>query len=193
MNMNKIGVIGSFAAGAALALAPMAAAAPVDPADFSSILVGEVQSMNWLFGAQATLAGVADGVITAGDPTAANPLSFSTISAADLQLPANEGFASLLFGSNWADEMSSDPGSYNLFNGALVQFTDGNNVLLYAMMSGGDQINVADAGDYLIGSDTTIAAALAGDSVWADASAFYTNGFNDMLGYFAMPDVDVTP
>lgn len=40
INMSKIGVVGGFAAAAAFALA---AAAPVDPADFSSIVAGEIQ------------------------------------------------------------------------------------------------------------------------------------------------------
>lgn len=185
MSIRKMGVIGSFAAGAALALAPMAAAEdPATPPDFSNILVGQVQSMNWLFEAQAAMTGVDADFITKGDPTLIDPLSFSSISGT--HLAANEAFASLLYGTNWETEMSSDPGSFSLFNGAMVQFNDANNVLMYALMTGGEQINVADAGDYLFGSDTSIAAALAGTTAWEDASNFFANGIADMGGYFGI-------
>lgn len=199
MSMRKMGVIGSFAAGAALALAPLAAAedtVPATPPDFSHILQGQVQSMNWLFGALAGQAGVDKDLITVGDPTATDPLSFSTISADDLKLPANTDFASLVYGANWLEEMSTgDTGSYNLFNGALTQFNDANNVLMYALMTGGDEIDPTkvDVSDYLFGSDTSIAAALSGDSVWEDFSNFATNGFNDLAGYFAAAVTDATP
>ncbi|MDD7814843.1 hypothetical protein PP713_19980 [Mycobacterium sp. CSUR Q5927] len=190
MNIRKIGIIGSFAAGAAFAFAPLAAAAPASPPDFSDILQAEVQSLNWLFGTQATLAGVEAGVITPGEPTAENPLSFSTISAADLQ--ANDTFAALVYGPNWADEMSSGlTGSYNLFNGALTQFTDASNVLLYAFMTGGDEIQLEDAGNYLFGSESGIEHGLSGDGFFADFNLFATAGFNDLLGYFAPADLDV--
>lgn len=193
MNMNKIGVIGSFAAGAAFALAPLAAAEePATPPDFGNLLQGQVQSMNWLFETQASLSGVADTDITKGVPTEADPLQFSTITKDNLELPANNDFAALLYGSNWADEMSTgDSGSYSLFNGALVQFTDANNVLLYALLSGGGEIDAANYGDYLFGGDASIVLALGGDGFLEDASNFYTNAFNDMLGYFA--PLDVTP
>lgn len=189
MSIRKIGIIGSFAAGAAFALAPLAAAAPADtPPDFSNILLAEVQSFNWLFGTQATLAGVEDGVITPGDPTAENPLSFSTITAANLQ--ANETFAALVYGPNWADEMSSGlTGSYNLFNGALTQFTDASNVLLYAFMTGGGEIQLEDASNYLFGSEAGIEHGLSGDGFLADFSNFTNAGFSDLLGYFAPADL----
>lgn len=187
MNIRKIGVVGAFTAGAAFAFAPLAAADTAS--DFSSILLGEVQSMNWLFGTQATLTGVEAGAITPGDPTLTDPLSFSTISAEDLQ--ANTAFAALLFGPNWEDEMSTDPGSYSLFNGALTQFYDANNVLLYALMTGGGEINVADSGDFLFGSDASIAEALGGTGFLADASNFFQNGIEDLGGYFGLGGLDM--
>lgn len=186
MNIRKIGIIGSFAAGAAFAFAPLAAA---EGPDFSSILVAEVQSMNWLFGTQATLAAVDPDAITVGDPTLANPLSFSTISAEDLE--ANTAFAALLFGVNWQEEMSSDPGSYSLFNGALTQFADASNVMLYALMTGGDEIALEDAGSYLFGSDAGIVAGLAGDNAFEDFGNFFNAGLADLGGYFGAGALDV--
>lgn len=192
MNIRKIGVVGSFAAGAAFALAPLAAADPSDTPEapnFSNILLGQVQSMNWLFGSQATASGVDSDLITAGDPTAENPLSFSTISADDLA--ANEGFAAMLFGPNWETEMSSDPGSYSLFNGALTQFYDASNVLTYALMTGGGEIELADAGDYLFGSEAGIAAGLDGDGFFADFGNFFQAGVADLFGYFGLGALDI--
>ncbi|GFG70085.1 hypothetical protein [Mycolicibacter senuensis] len=189
MNIRKIGVVGAFAAGAAFAMAPLAAADPGDAPDFSNILLGQVQSMNWLFGSQATASGVEGDLINAGDPTLEDPLSFSTISADDLT--DNPAFAAMLFGPNWEAEMSSDPGSYSLFNGALTQFYDASNVLTYALMTGGGEIDVADAGDYLFGSDTAIAESLEGDGFFADFGNFFNAGMADLFGYFGLGMLDM--
>ncbi|KLO27871.1 hypothetical protein ABW16_14965 [Mycolicibacter heraklionensis] len=177
MDMRKIGVLGSFAAGTALALAPLAAADDSTGFDFSSVLASEIQSMNFLFESQATLAGVGDKVIDASE---ANP--FLTINQDDV----NAAFGMMLYGVNWEDEISSDPGSYSLLNGALTQFIDGNNVLLFAILNGGDQIEFENAADYLFGSDAAIAASLAGDSAWEDAANFFQAGIADLGGYFAI-------
>lgn len=186
MSIRKIGVVGSLAAGAAFALAPLAVA---EGPDFSSILVAEVESMNWLFGTQATLAAVDPDLITNGAPTPENPLSFSTISHDDLV--DNTAFAALLFGVNWEDEISSDPGSYSLFNGALTQFYDASNVLTYALLTGGGEIDVADAGDYLFGSEAGIADGLAGDGFFADFGNFFQAGVADLFGYFGLGALDM--
>ncbi|MEB3034322.1 hypothetical protein [[Mycobacterium] nativiensis] len=185
MSIRKIGVIGSFAAGAALALAPLAAAAGDEtptPPDFSDILAGQVKSMNWLFETQAKMAGFDADLITKGDPTSENPLSFDTIAKADLLESA--AFGKLLYGVNWEDEIGSVPGSFSLFNGALTQFNDANNVLMYALMTGGDEIQLEDAGSYLFGSESGIEAGLAGDGFFADFSNFFQAGVADLGGYF---------
>ncbi|BBX23238.1 hypothetical protein MTER_26490 [Mycolicibacter terrae] len=186
MSIRKIGVVGSLAAGAAFALAPLAAA---EPPDFSSILLGEVQSMNWLFGNAATLAAVDPNVITVGEPTLENPQSFSTISPEDLH--DNTAFAALLFGVNWETEMSGDPGAYSLFNGAVTQFADASNVMLYALMTGGGEIAAEDAGNFLIGSGSGIAAGLAGDGFFEDFTNFFNAGVADLGGYFGAGALDV--
>lgn len=186
MSIRKIGVVGSLAAGAAFALAPLAVA---DPPDFGSILAAEVESMNWLFGTQATLAAVDPDLITVGAPTPENPLSFSTISHDDLV--DNTAFAALLFGVNWEDEISSDPGSYSLFNGAVTQFADASNVMLYALMTGGGEISLEDAGSYLFGSESGIEAGLAGDGFFADFTNFFNAGVADLGGYFGLDGIDV--
>ncbi|ORV42822.1 hypothetical protein AWC02_15970 [Mycolicibacter engbaekii] len=175
--MRKLGVVGSFAAGLALALAPVAAAEESDVVDFGPLLDFQIGSMNFLFESQAILAGVGDKVI---DATDANP--FLTIDPEDV----NAALGTLLYGFNWEDEISSDPGSYSLFNGAVTQFVDANNVLLFAILNGGDQIEFEDAADYLFGSDAAIAAGLAGDTAWEDAANFFMAGIADIGGYLAI-------
>ncbi|MCV7382667.1 hypothetical protein [Mycolicibacter longobardus] len=178
MNMRKFGVLGSFAVGTAVALAPLAAADDsASGFDFDSVVQAQIQSMNWLFETQATLAGVGDKVI---DGSEAYP--FLTIDRDDV----NAAFGTLLYGFNWENEISDAPGSYSLLNGALTQFFNGNNVLLFAILNGGDQIEVENAADYLFGSDAGIIAGLAGDSAWEDAANFFQAGFADIGGYFAI-------
>ena len=75
MNIRKIAVVGSFAAGAALALAPLAAAD-----DLTSTLDSEIASMNSLFTSDAALAGDSGDVVA---PTDTGP--FDTINPADVR------------------------------------------------------------------------------------------------------------
>lgn len=185
MNLNKIGVIGTFAAGAALALAPLAAAEEPAPFDWSGIVKSQHDSMNWLFTTGANASGVPATDIVA--PGATNP--FATISHDDLL--AQEAFAQLLYGANWAEEMSSsDSGSYSLLNGAVMEFYNGSNTVMWALMNDGDNLDW-DSGA-LFGGDAAeaiaTAAAASGDG-WAQAGDYFELGFNDILGYFSPADV----
>ncbi len=58
MYIRKIAAAAGFACGAALAFAPLAAAAPVDPTLVTDTLGSEVSSLNGLFQFDALLAGV---------------------------------------------------------------------------------------------------------------------------------------
>lgn len=189
MNIRKIGVVGAFAAGAAFALAPLAAAAPDAPDtqafNWSSIVDSQHDSMNWLFNTGASFTGVpAADIIPASD---ANP--FATITHPNLA--ANDAFAQLVYGTNWAAEMSDgDTGSYNLLNGALLEFNNGSNTMLWALMNDGDNLDW-DSGALFGGNaamDIATDAAASGDG-WGQASDYFELGFNDLLGYFA-PAVD---
>jgi hypothetical protein len=73
MHIRKIAVLGSFAAGAALALAPLASAD-----NLTSTVDSEIAALNALFTEEADLAGDGNDVIA---PTATNP--FDTIPLAD--------------------------------------------------------------------------------------------------------------
>lgn len=184
MSIRKIGVIGSFAAGAALALAPLAAAQDeptTNEFNWSGIVKSQHDSMNWLFNTGAKLTDVPeDKIVQAGD---AYP--FATISRENLL--ANEDFAKLIYGSNWADEMSSGAtGSYNLLNGALMEFNNGSNTFLWALMNNGDALDW-DSGA-LFGGNAAMEIADNATSGWAQAGDYFELGFQDLLGYFAAPD-----
>lgn len=175
MSMRKIGVVGSFAAGAAVALAPLAAAVG-DPFDFSSIVQGEVQSMNWLFETQAALSGDSAD-ITKVVPTQADPLQFDTIAKTDM----SSTFQQLVYGFN-PDNVAGDPGSYGVMNGALVQFDNGFNSLLFASMNNGDALDW-DSGALFGGASAQLIAENALNG-WAEASSYFQFGMGDVLGYF---------
>ncbi|MBS9534512.1 hypothetical protein KIH27_13040 [Mycobacterium sp. M1] len=199
MDIRKIGVVGAFAAGAALALAPLAAAETETPAfDWAPVLNSQIQSMNWLFATGASLGGFgSDDFVQVGTGKVADGgEAFDTILKSTIlgdDDNTNNLFGSFLGGVNWEDQFGSTIGSFHVFNGALVQFTDASNVLLYALVNDGAQIDAADASNYLFGNaGGTMGwdAALSGDSVWADASNFMENGINDMMGYWGLDSID---
>jgi hypothetical protein len=174
MNLRKIAVLGSFAAGAALALAPQAAAD-----DLTSTVDSEITSLNALFTSEATLAGDSSDII---QPTAGQP--FDTISlteAPDSGTPTTLDYE--LYGLNPIANAASDPGAYNVLNGALVEFDDAYNVELYSLLNGGDLIPQADVANDLFGSAGTIADALDTGTVTGAVGAFLTDGWSDLLGY----------
>jgi hypothetical protein len=129
MDIRKIAVLGSFAAGAALALAPLAAADPAAvPDPLLPTVDSEIASMNSLFVSEATLAGDSADVATHGANT------FDTIPLADAPdtgTPSTLDY--VLYGLNPIANAASDPGAYSEFNGALVNFDDAYNVELFSL------------------------------------------------------------
>jgi len=169
MNTRKIAVVGSFVAGAALAFAPLAAAD-----NLTTTVDSEISSLNSLFESQASLAGVS-GDITSSAGT------LDTILAADA--PVAAPFTTLdyeLYGP-WASVLTLDPepGAYDVFNGALVEFDDAYNTLASlafttdAVISPTDLLSVADAA--------------LDDGSLTDAtlfSDFFNTGVSDIVAYF---------
>jgi hypothetical protein len=174
MSMRKIAVVGSFAAGAALALAPIASADGL-----TSIVDTEISSLNALFTVDTDLAGDSADVV---GPTASNP--FEIINPTDISTVQGHGttpFDFLTYGLDPnAAGLASDPGSYNVLNGAVVEFDDAANVELYALENNGALIPAAD----LIGSDTTIDKALDTGNATGAAEYFFNFGLGDLQGYF---------
>jgi hypothetical protein len=162
MQIRKIAVVGGFAAGTALAFAPIASADDLD-----ATLSGEISSLNSIFASEANAAGVGGDVVT-------NTGSFDTIPVADV----NSTLASELYGLNTTGNAVTDPGSYTLFNGALVEFDDAYNSLLYAADYSGNLIPAAD----LFGSASDISTALGTGSDFLAAGDFFSNGLADLVG-----------
>jgi hypothetical protein len=180
MNIRKIAVVGGFAAGAALALAPVAAAD-----DLTSTVDSEISTLNSLFTGEADLAGVPSTDYSLVD-------GFDAINHSDIGTvaPATAPFSTLdyeLFGVNPGDAgVACDPGSYNVFNGALVEFDDAYNTELYALENNGAlDTNTAD----FIGSMGTIDHALSLGTATDAAEYFLQFGLGDLQGFFDIPSL----
>ncbi|HME75453.1 MAG TPA: hypothetical protein VKI00_07280 [Mycobacterium sp.] len=184
MDIRKIAVVGSFAAGAALALAPLASAAPTDP--LISVVGSEESLLNSLFVGDASLAGDSSDVTA---PTATNP--FDIITPSDISTVQGTGttpFDYLIYGLDPLKAgLATDPGSYNVLNGALTEWADAYNIELYSLLNPSAAIDTIPAAD-LIGSTETIQDAFAAGPTAADvATYFYEFGANDLAGYLDLP------
>jgi hypothetical protein len=186
MNIRKIAVVGSFAAGAALALAPIASADPdpaaVDP--LAPFVASEVSSANGLFQLDALLTGVPSTDYSVG------PQGFDFIKLADVPAVQDNGttpFDFAIYGVNPTEAgLATDPGAANLFNGALVNFYDAYNVELYQLFNPGVDPSTIPVTD-LFGSDAAIAEALGTSAAMGGpVTDFLTDGWNDLLGYFGI-------
>jgi hypothetical protein len=80
---------------------------------------------------------------------------------------------------------SDDPGSYDVFNGALIEFDDAYNAALYSLLNVSNLIPADD----LIGSSTTIDAALATGSDAGAFTTFFDVGEADLFAYFDLPSI----
>ena len=169
MQIRKIAVLGGFAAGAALTLAPIAAAD-----DLTSTLDSEIAQANTLFQGDLTAAAVPSTDYTLGGTGV-----FDTINPGDVATVENNvTFDDLVFGLNPSNE-SLDPGAYDVFNGALVEFDDAYNSLLYAADYGSTALIPASD---LFGSATDISTALGTGSDFLAAGDFFSNGLADLAG-----------
>ena len=170
MSMRKIAVVGSFAAGAALALAPIASAD-----DLSSIVDSEISLSNSIFDSEAALAGDSTDVVTHAGSFDTIPLSFAPDTGTTPTLLDFE-----LYGLNPIANAGSDPGAYNVFNGALTEFDDAFNSEAYGLLNNNALIPDTD----LFGSEKVIDAALApGATDMSAATTFFDAGLADLQGY----------
>jgi hypothetical protein len=193
MNLRKIAVVGSFAAGAALALAPLASADPAatDPVT-PGLITFEENLLNSQFASDVALAGDSKDLVPAG---ASNP--FDTVLPADAPdapelatgttTPDLDGDATSdattptfldyeLYGVNpMAAGPADDPGSYNLFNGAEIRFDEAYNAELVAL-----------SGGTLTSTDVLGASIPAGDTAAEAATHFLNLGLADLEGFFGI-------
>jgi hypothetical protein len=172
--VRKIAVVGTFTAGVALALAPIAAAD--DP--LMPTLDSEIASLNSLFTLDTTLANVPAGDIT----TAAG--GFKIIEPADVTSleASNTTFDDLLYGLNPAN-LTNDPGAYDVLNGALGQFDNAYNVGLFSLLDPAGAFPTED----IIGTH----AAFLNDGAATAVGEFFSLGVSDLLGYFELPLFDL--
>jgi hypothetical protein len=172
MQIRKIAVVGGFAAGAALAFAPLASAD-----DLSSTLSSEVSELNSIFQGDVAAAGgsASDYAANAQGFDVLDPSAISTIQGSATDLTS---FDYLVYGLNPASNLASDPGSYNVLNGALTEFDDAYNALLYSADYNGTLIPAAD----LFGSASDISTALATGTDAGAAGDFFSNALADLAG-----------
>ena len=190
MNMRKIAVVGSLAAGAALAFAPLASA----DTPITTTVDSEITSLNALFTDEADSAGISasdiEGGTTAGSFEFINPADVTT------DAPQTAPFSTLdyeLYGlAPGVAGVSSDSGAYDLYNGASGEFDNAYNVLLYAAENGGSLVPTADIGTDLISTGATTAA-LGTDTVSGAITTFLEAGVNDLSGYFDLPALFTLP
>jgi hypothetical protein len=174
MNIRKIAAAAALSAGAAMAFTPLASADALGDA-----VTSEEALLNSIFVSDATLANIpaSDYALVGG---------FDVIKTADIVAAQGTSsdpteFAYLLYGLNPGDNLATDPGSYNVLNGALTEFADAYNVELYSLANPDALVNSVPLDD-LFGSPTTIAAALSESTFSLAIGDFVTNGFNDLLG-----------
>jgi hypothetical protein len=159
---------------------PAAATAAADalpaavPTEITTTVSSEITSANSTFSLEALLAGDSAAVIA---PTAGQP--FDTIPLADAPLNGTGTLDAELYGVNPVAAIpSSDPGAYDVFNGAEVRFDDAYNVALYALENQGAlDPNVGDFFGSLPATFGTDTAAQAFES-------FYNAGIGDLSGFF---------
>jgi hypothetical protein len=137
------------------------------PGDIDPTIGNEIVQLNQIFELDGRIAGVFGDIAPHGSNLFG--VGFDTIDPAD----SNGLFDSLVFG---AAGPSTDPGSYDVLNGALGEFFNASNVELYSLLNGGDILPVAD----LIGTH----ADLLNGSVSEAVSGFLQLGFSDLAGYF---------
>jgi hypothetical protein len=172
MDIRKIAVVGGFAVAAALTSAPLASAD-----DLTTTVDSEIASLNSLYEADASLAGVSADLTTPIDATGV----LDTILPADIATVQGDGttvFDALVYGP-WASTLDLDPlpGAQDVANGALVEFDDAYNALAYGLDADGtnvipatDLIGLADQG---LDTGSLTDAALFG--------SFFDTGVSDFL------------
>jgi hypothetical protein len=174
MNIRKIAAAATFATGAAMAFAPLAAA------DVTPVVDSEISAENSLFDYYALLAG--DTVTHATTPG-----GFDSVPSVDVPQATDFGHVTTLetelYGANpIVAGISGDTGPYSEFNGALTQFYNAYDVALYASENNGALDT--NTGDYIENNALNHALTL----VTPTAAENYLLGFGqgDLNGYDAI-------
>ena len=184
---NLYDIITPFGTSATPAAAEAGGAVSAAVTPITSTVSSEVTSLNSLFATEVALGGKTADLIP---PSAtANPL-FDTIPLADAPntgtMPTVLDYE--LYGVSPIANASSDPGAYDVFNGAEIRFDEAYNVAAYALLNGGAlDPNSADIfGASVPGADTTAAEVV---------SLFYNDAIGDLSGFLQtnLSAFDTTP
>jgi hypothetical protein len=135
--------------------------------DINPTIGNEIVQLNNIFELDGKLAGVYGDIAPHG--STAFGASFDTIPATDL----NTSFNDLVTGLN-PSNVSTDPGSYDVLNGALTEFYNAFNVEDYALTNGGALLPLAD----------TFGTADFTGSIPTVVSEYLQLGLSDLAGYF---------
>jgi hypothetical protein len=135
------------------------------PGDIDPIISGEIGDLNNLFELDGHLAGAYGDIAPEASKTFG--VGFDTISPTDF----NPTFNSLVDG---ASGPSTDPGSYDVLNGALSEFYNAFNVEDYSLLNAGALLPSAD----IFGTHAELA------TVAASVSEYLTLGTSDLAGFF---------
>ncbi|WIM89429.1 hypothetical protein PT015_08320 [Candidatus Mycobacterium wuenschmannii] len=188
MKIRQTATIAGLATGAAIAFAPLATAAPTDLIDFDAINASQISSLNSFFEFGALFSGVPDTAYTADVTTGgfdvltpAGVAEYAPLLTDPSQADELTPFLYFLYGVNpiEAGISTGASGSYNVLNGALINFADSSNASLFALFNPGEEFTR----DIFIGSDPNITAALAADD---PASWFFDRGVGNLAGYFGL-------
>ena len=136
--------------------------------DIHPAIASEIGQLNTIFEQDGQLADVYKFIIPDTDSAQGTYINFDTIPTANL----NTTFNDLVFG---AAGPSTDPGSYDVYNGALTEFYNAFNVADYALVNNGGILPT----DLLFGTHDFL-----GDGVGTAFSEYLNLGFQDLLGYF---------
>jgi hypothetical protein len=169
MDIRKI-ALGIIAAGAALAFAPVASAD-----DLTTIVDSEISSLNSIFESEAAVAGDSADVVSSSGLLDTIPLADAP-DAAPFTTLSYELYGLL---PGLLDTTDATPGAYDVFNGALTEFYDASNALLYMGLDDGAVIPTTDllgAADIALDDGTITDAGLFAN--------FFDTGVNELLGYF---------
>lgn len=79
--------------------------------------------------------------------------------------------------------LAPDPGAFNVYNGALIEFDNAYNADLWGLLNG--NTDLVPASD-LFGSSTEIAHALATGTDFGAATTFFDAGLADLAGFFGI-------
>jgi hypothetical protein len=185
MDIRKIVMVGGFAVAAALTSAPLASAD-----DLTTIVDSEIASLNSIFTSEADLAGDGSAVVTGGTgvldtiPLADAP-DAAPLTTLDYELYGP--LANLLIGID--NPLSGDayldpaPGAQDVSNGALAEFDDAFNAVLYglndtALIPATDLVSPVDIATEEAGNITTEAGLFAN---------FWDTGLADILAGLDVP------